>query len=82
MDMSYIRAEIQFVTQTDVVKFISILNESDTDNYVVENDDHLCVNARSVLGMLYACSEMGKHMYLVNKTNDGHFPSGIDNYRV
>lgn len=76
-----IRAHIRFTTTKDALNFIAALNTLDT--YVLEDDTgkHR-VDARSLLGALYFSTEHGDHMYLVNETNDGHFPGGIDQYRV
>ena len=79
---NYIRAEIKLLTQTDVIHFIEKMNQESSDSYIVESEDHrIRVNARSVIGMLYAAAEMGSHIYLVNETNDGVFPNFINEYR-
>lgn len=76
------RAHIRLTTQTDLFHFINILNTSD-DSFDVENfyANHV-VNARSAIGMLYMMGEYGEEMYLVNRTNDGVFPSNIDVFRM
>lgn len=78
-----IRAEILLTTIEDVSNFVSVLNHDGTiDKYELTNTaGNLNVDARSYLGTLYAATEFGK-LYLVNRTEDGKFPSGIDTYRA
>ena len=78
-----IRAEIQLTTTQDIADFVSIINMDGTPNhYAITNEDgSLSVNARSYLGMLYAATEF-EYLYLVNQTEDGEFPKGIDKYRA
>lgn len=78
-----IRAEILLTTTRDVNKFVSIINhDGSADKYVLTNaGGDLNVSARSYLGALYAATEFGK-LYLVNQTEDGKFPNGIDDYRA
>ena len=45
-------------------------------------DGSLRVNARSIHGIIYAASDYSDEMFLVNESDDGVFPSGIDKYRV
>lgn len=79
-----IRAQIQLITAKDVQDFVSKLNSDGTvDKYVIrDGSDHYCANARSVLGVMYAAAEFNGCTYLVNETEDGKFPSFIDQYRV
>lgn len=78
-----IRAEIQLTTAQDIADFVSVINTDGTPNhYAICNEDGtLYVNARSYLGMLYAATEF-ERLYLVNQTEDGKFPKGIDEYRA
>ena len=79
--MSHIRAKIKLNTMEDVQKFIYALCTGN-DFYDIENfDGTKCVNARSLLGMLYAVSEFPNELYLVNIKNDGIFPHSIDEFR-
>lgn len=79
---NYIRAEIKLLTQTDIVHFIEKMNQESSDSYIVESEDRrIRVNARSIIGMLYAATEIGSHIYLVNETNNGVFPNFINEYR-
>lgn len=82
MKNSHVRAKIALLTQQEVVDFIKALCDGRNDFYDVENfSGTKVVNARSILGMLYATGEFPDEMYLVNITNDGYFPSEIDNFR-
>ena len=82
--MSYTRAHIRVNTSNDVIKFVSIINsDGTTDKYVLENEDGTFrTEARSFLGTLYFSTEHGDNTYLVNETEDGVYPSGIDEFRV
>lgn len=82
--MSYIRAHIRVNNPTEAAEFVSKLNsDGSTNSYVIENKDgkHR-VNARSLLGVIYACTDYSDAMYLVNDSDDGNFPSFINDYRV
>lgn len=82
--MSYIRAHIRVNNPTEAAEFVSKLNsDGSTNSYVIENKDgkHR-VNARSLLGVIYACADYSDSMYLVNDSEDGNFPSFINDYRV
>lgn len=80
--MSYSRAEIIIDKTNDVIDLVKAL-AAEPDKYTLENfDASLTVDAKSYLGMLYASADFNSPIYLVNKTNDGHFPAIIDNYRA
>ena len=82
--MSYIRAHIRVNNPTEAAEFVSKLNsDGSTNSYVIENKDgkHR-VNARSLLGVIYACTDYSDSMYLVNDSDDGNFPSFVNDYRV
>lgn len=80
--MPNIRARINFETESDIVKFITIINES-KDIYRLEDfrGEH-AINPASMLGLLYAKADFSNGMYLINLSNDGEFPNEIDNFRV
>ena len=82
--MSYIRAHIRVNNPTEAAEFVSKINsDGSTNSYAIENESGKArVNARSLLGVIYACTDYADHMYLVNDTDDGNFPSFIDSYRV
>ena len=77
------RAHIHFETNEEATKFVMELNSDGTVNkYVLEDFDATSrVNARSLIGVLYAMAEHGNDIYLVNTTTDGYFPSFVDKYR-
>lgn len=83
MNLLMIRAELLLTTAHDISNFVSVINcDGTTDHYALVNEDGtLSVNARSYLGVLYAATEFGK-LYLVNQTESGKFPIGIDEYRA
>ena len=81
---SHVRAHIHFMTHEDAAKFVTELNSDGTVNrYILENFDVTSrVNARSLMGVIYAMAEYADNIYLVNDTLDGYFPSFIDKYRA
>ena len=80
--MSHVRAQINVITQTEILKLISNLSNLD-DTFTVENfNGSIRVNARSIMGMLYITAECGDQLYLVNNTHDGVFPALLDELRV
>lgn len=80
------RAHIRFETSADATKFIEELNgckSCASEAFILEdNTGKYRAEARSLLGVLYLSTEHNDHIYLVNETNDGHFPSFVDKYRV
>lgn len=82
--MPHVRAHIRINTTEEATRFVSELNsDGSTNKYVIEDFD--CenrINARSLLGVIYAMTEHQDEMFLVNETNDGFFPSFIDKYRA
>lgn len=79
----YVRARIRIMGNEEAVHFVSILNMDGTaDKYVLEDySGQHRVSARSLLGVMYMGMEHGDEMYLVNLTENGKFPSGIDQFR-
>lgn len=77
-----IRVNLSLETASEISEFVSIINsDGSTSKYVLEDfDGSFTVNARSYLGVLYATAEFGD-LYLINATNDGSFPNGIDKFR-
>lgn len=80
----YHRTHIRLITQTDAANFVSTLNgDGIIDSFVLETaDGKIRVSACSLLGVLYFVAEHNQETYLVNETNDGVIPSGIDQYRI
>ena len=76
-----IRAQIRLDTQQKILDFTNYLN-NETGRYSVEDvSGERRVDARSLLGLIYASGDFGDEMYLVNETNNGYFPSKIDAFR-
>lgn len=76
------RKQLFLDSQKKVLDFILHLEGEEEDNceYVLEDYcGHLRVNARSITGVLYASRDF-EDLYIVNCTNDGEFPSFMDNY--
>lgn len=84
MEQEHSRAHIRLMTMNDIKNFVSVLNSDGTaDRYTIENaNGSLRINARSIEGVIYATVDYNNETYLVNETNDGVYPSGIDEYRV
>lgn len=79
--MMHIRMPLRITTQREGVEFIKTLGQLD-DSYSIESfDGKERVNARSMIGVLYAISDMGDNMYLVNNTTDGLFPLELEPFR-
>jgi len=73
------RAKVSIERPDEAEKFVRMLNsDGSTDKYVLENfDGSLRIEARSLLGVVYASVEWAGETYLVNLTNDNVYPSGI-----
>lgn len=80
----YTRAHVRFLTNEEATRFVAELNSDGTAaHYTLENfNGSSRVNARSLIGVIYAMTEHGEEIYLVNDTDDGNFPASIDKYRV
>lgn len=77
----YIRCKVLLETKEQINNFILALCDGTNSWYAVENKEgDRVVNARSILGMLYATAEFDE-TYLVNETNNGYFPNKIDAFR-
>ena len=82
--MGYIRAHIRLNSAREANDFVSKMNHDGTaDRYIIEDYNGIeRANARSLFGVIYALSDYAEQMFLVNETDDGNFPSFIDEYRV
>ena len=49
---------------------------------IVDFNGRQRADAKSLLGVMYAVAEFNDQLYLVNETNNGSFPSFIDEYRA
>lgn len=80
----YSRTHIRINGTVEATNFVSMLNADGTaDKYIIEDFKGVQrANARSLLGVIYAMSDFNDEMYLVNLTNNGVYPSFIDNLRV
>lgn len=77
--MAHTRTQILIETPKQAQAFVSMLNSDGTaDKYVLENFDcSYVIDARSLLGVIYAYSEFEGPTYLVNATNDGVYPTDV-----
>lgn len=77
-----IRAQIRLDTQQKILDFTNYLN-NEVGRYSVEDvSGERRVDARSLLGLIYASGDFGDEMYLINETDNGYFPNFVNNYRV
>ena len=51
------RMKIELVTQNDVLEFMNIANEADSEVYVEDGSGNLRISARSILGVKMASVE-------------------------
>ena len=82
--MNRIRAHIRLNTTIEANSFVMSLNSTGSvDKYMIEDfQGKQRINARSLIGVIYALTDYNDEMYLVNETQDGIFPSFVDQYRV
>ena len=82
MNTPHIRAHIQLMTNEDIGKFMTEIALLE-DTYSIEDFNGVQrANAKSTLGVMYAACDYGDQLYLVNETNDGHFPACFDTFRA
>ncbi len=77
------RAQLRINGEQDAELFVKLLNsDGSLDKYYLEDATATeRVNARSFLGVLYFIAYHNDETYLVNETNDGQYPGGIDEFR-
>lgn len=82
--MPHTRAHIRLNTMDEIKSFIDQFNRiGGVDKFMVEDfEGKQRVNARSLVGMIYAMTDFNDNMFIVNETTDGTFPSFIDAYRI
>lgn len=82
--MPHTRAHIRLNTMDEIKTFIDQFNRiGGIDKFMVEDfEGKQRVNARSLVGMIYAMTDFNDNMFIVNETNDGIFPNFIDAYRI
>ena len=76
------RVQIDLSTSQRVEKFLRAMNSAHlSDEYRLEDaSGEKSADAKSALGASYAGGEFQGKIYLVNYTNDGVFPSFIDEF--
>lgn len=79
--MAHTRAHIRLNNQVDVMGFVQALYNH-KDDFSIENfAGDLRINAKSLIGVMYAALDYNDSMFLVNDSG-GPIPSSIDVYRV
>lgn len=77
------RKRIYLNSQADISDLIRALCDGSHSFYSIENSTgRIVVNARSVLGVLYAWMEFRDEMYLFNEVTEGFFPEAVTKYFV
>ena len=78
------RAKVRIDRPEDAEKFVKMLNsDGTTAKFLLENfDGSFKVDARSILGVIYASVEWAGETYLVNTTRDNVYPSGIREFYI
>ena len=72
--------KIFLATKEAVKAFLSVMN-AEPDTYYIESEDHNCrVNAKSMMGVLYATTECGYSFWLVNATHAGWYPNSVNSF--
>lgn len=81
--MLYTRAKLNFEVNNPIDFVKDINSDGTTERWMLENfDGSLRVNARSLLGVVYAVAEWNNEIYLVNATHEECvFPNFVDKYR-
>ena len=82
--MPHTRAHIRLNTMDEIKTFIDQFNRiGGIDKFMVEDfEGKQRVNARSLVGMIYAMTDFNDNMFIVNETTDGIFPNFIVAYRI
>lgn len=80
----HIRAHIRINSMNEAMDFVSKINTDGTaDKLMIEDfEGRQRVNARSIIGVMYAVTDFNDNMFFVNDTNNGNFPSVVDIYRI
>lgn len=82
MEVNYSRARVCVIGQKQMLEFMQLFYDFGDVYRVEDKTGTQRANVKSILGLMYAMMEFGEEMYLVNLTNDGHFPTKIDKYRA
>lgn len=79
--MAHTRAHIRLNNQTEAMGLVQALcNQS--DDFSIENfNGDRRINAKSIIGVMYATLDFNDEMFLVNDAG-GVIPSSVDVYRV
>lgn len=74
------RKKISVKNQHDAVDLVQMLSVL-PDEYVLENmNGTRRVDAKSVLGVMYLTMDFVDNTWLVNESNDGVYPEGVDKF--
>lgn len=78
-----IRERIRLENVQDAKKFVKFINNpKDEDEYILQDKTGGRVaDAYTIIWVAYAVSEFNNYIYLVNKTHNGVFPEGINQFR-
>lgn len=79
---NHIRAHIQLSGQKEAMRFVQDMEFCPGNHYIENFAGTLRVNAKSIVGVMYAVAEFNGELYLVNDSKDGKFSSLVDAYRM
>lgn len=82
MKSNHARAHIRLTNQAEVMDFIQNLCKFEDRFSIESRSGRRCVNAKSVIGVIYTILECPDEMYLVNESRDGVIPAFVDRFRV
>lgn len=78
---NYIRAKFCLNTQADAIKFVQMMCKENSRYIIEDKNASQRVDAKSMMGVIYAMSTFGGETYLVNETVNGVFPNEINDFR-
>lgn len=79
--MAHTRAHIRLNNQTEAMGLVQALCNQN-DDFSIENfNGDRRINAKSIIGVMYATLDFNDEMFLVNDAG-GVIPSSVDVYRV
>lgn len=79
---NHLRAHIRMNNQTDAMSLVQALSDMDDAFYIENLSCTLRVNAKSIVGVMYAMTDYNDETYLVNDTRNGVYPRVVDGFRI
>lgn len=79
--MPHSRAHIRLNNQTEAMNLVQLLSEHKDEFSIEDFSGSHRVNAKSIIGVMYASMDFNDEMFLVNDSS-GEIPNSIDAFRV